>query len=147
MTNPTESWASLHAYLSYRDAPAALRWLADAFGFEVTMQYPDDRGGIMHAELRRGDVAIVVFSDDDGSAHPTRNGETVGHGLYLALASEAEVDAAYGRASAAGAEVIWKPEPTEWGNYRFRVLDPEGYEWTFGSHRPGQPATDWSEAG
>ena len=37
MTNPTESWASLHAYLSYRDAPAALRWLADAFGFEVTI--------------------------------------------------------------------------------------------------------------
>jgi len=147
MTDPTESWASLHAYHSYRDAAAALRWLQEAIGFEITMQYPDDHGGIMHAELRRGDVAIFVFSDDGGSAHPVRSGETVGHGLYLALESESAVDAAYSTAVAADAEVIWKPENTEWGNYRFRVLDPEGYEWTFGTHRPGQPTADWSDAG
>lgn len=147
MSTPTESWASLHAYLSYRDAAAALNWLQEAFGFETTMQFPDDHGGIAHAELRRGDVAIVIFSDDDASAHPTRNGETVGHGLYLALQSEADVDAAYSAAVAADAVVIWKPGNTEWGNYRFRVLDPEGYEWTFGTHRPGQPTADWSDAG
>jgi len=33
---------------------------------------------------------------------------------------------------------VWKPELTEWGNYRVRVADPEGYEWTFGTHRPGR---------
>lgn len=30
-----------------------------------------------------------------------------------------------------------RPAPTEWGSSRFRVRDPEGYEWTFGTHRPG----------
>ncbi len=39
--------------------------------------------------------------------------------------------------------VLRLPEPglTEWGNYRIRVADPEGYEWTFGTHRPGLPST------
>jgi uncharacterized glyoxalase superfamily protein PhnB len=50
------------------------------------------------------------------------------------------VDAIHESAVAAGAESIWTPDTTEWGNYRCRVADPEGYEWTFGTHRPGLPA-------
>jgi hypothetical protein len=31
-------------------------------------------------------------------------------------------------------------------NYRCRVLDPEGFEWTFGTHWPGEPvAEEWAE--
>ena len=86
----------------------------------------------------------MVFSDDSGYDRPARKGESVGFGLYLAVADEAAVDAAHTRAVAAGATVIWEPGITQWGNYRFRVLDPEGYEWTFGTHRPGEPAGDWS---
>lgn len=137
--------ASLHAYLGYRDAVAALRWLEEAFGFETTMEYPDDKGGIMHAEMRRDDVAITLFTDEVGYDKLVRKGDSVGHGSYVALSSEPEVDAVYTSAVKAGAESIWGPDNTEWGNYRCRVADPEGYEWTFGTHRPGQPATDWSE--
>jgi uncharacterized glyoxalase superfamily protein PhnB len=35
--------------------------------------------------------------------------------------------------------VVWEPAGTEWGNYRCRVLDIEGHEWTFGVYRPGEP--------
>jgi uncharacterized glyoxalase superfamily protein PhnB len=28
---------------------------------------------------------------------------------------------------------------TEWGTERARVLDPEGYEWSFGTYEPGGP--------
>jgi hypothetical protein len=35
------------------------------------------------------------------------------------------------------------PAQSEW-NYRCRVADPEGFEWTFGIHRPGEPRQDWS---
>jgi uncharacterized glyoxalase superfamily protein PhnB len=136
---------TLHAYLAYRDAPAALDWLRRALGFEVTMRWPDDHGGIQHAELRLGDVGIGVFSDDGaGYEWPALRGETTGRGLHLAVPDEATVDAMFARAEATGATVVFAPHGTEWGNYRCRVVDPEGYEWAIGTHRFGEPAPDRS---
>ncbi|MFC5261329.1 VOC family protein [Kribbella qitaiheensis] len=139
------SGASLHAYFGYRDAVAALRWLEKAFGFETTMEYPDDKGGIMHAEMRRDGVAITLFTDEVGYERPARKGDSVGYGSYIALDSEAAVDEIHASATQAGAESVWTPDTTEWGNYRCRVADPEGFEWTFGTHKLGQPTTEWSE--
>ena len=141
-TTPTD----LHTYFGYRDAPAAIAWLERAFGFEATMAFPDEDGGIAHAELRLGDAVVLLFSDRDGNERAPRKGDTAGFGTYLSMAAEAEVDAVHTRALAAGATVIWEPAPTEWGNYRCRVLDPEGFEWTFGTHRPGEPQGEWTEA-
>ena len=133
--------ATFHAYFGYRDAVGALRWLEKAFGFETTMEVPDEQGGIMHAEMRYGGVSFTLFTDEDGYDRPTRKGDTVGHGAYIAFDSRDEVDALYQSATAAGAEIVWQPGLTQWGNYRIRVADPEGYEWTFGTHRPGLPTT------
>ncbi|GAB3817365.1 VOC family protein [Kribbella italica] len=138
--NSSTPVATLHVFLSYRGAPAALRWLEKAFGFEVTMEFPDDKGGIMHAEVRYGTgVAFSVFTDEVGYDRPARKGDTRGSGLWISVESEEAVQALHASATAAGAESIWAPELTEWGNYRCRVADPEGYEWTFGTHVPGQP--------
>lgn len=130
---------TLHTYFSYRDAGTAIDWLSRAFGFEVTMR-ADHEGEVAHAELRLGDIGIIVFGDAgaDYGRLPQRGGEALGHGSYVTLADEAAVDAVWEDATAAGATPVWKPERTEW-NYRCRVLDPEGYEWTFGTHRPGLP--------
>ncbi|MEU3271497.1 VOC family protein [Saccharomonospora sp. NPDC006951] len=129
----------LSAYLGYRDAPAAIDWLESAAGFETTTRFADESGGLAHSELRMGEVAIVVFSDRSGYQRAPRKGDTCGLGLYVILADEAAVDLVYERATAAGATVVWKPEGNEWGNYRCRVEDPEGFEWTFGTYRPGLP--------
>jgi uncharacterized glyoxalase superfamily protein PhnB len=132
---------SLQMYLSYRDAPAALTWLHDAFGFETTMRFDDEDGTVAHAEARLGDAVIVVFSDA-GMGYdrmlPKAN-DACGHGAYLTVAAREDVDAVWSRAVAAGAVPVWKPEETEWGNYRCRVRDPEGYEWSFCTHELGQP--------
>jgi uncharacterized glyoxalase superfamily protein PhnB len=141
MTENNSRPASLHAYFAYRDAVGALRWLEKAFGFETTTEVPDGKGGIMHAEMRYGDVAFTLFTDEDGYDRPVRKGDTVGHGAYVGLGSREEVRAIYATAIAAGAESVWTPDDTQWGNYRCRVADPEGYEWTFGTHIPGQPVT------
>ena len=138
MTETTTRPADLHAYLGYRDAPAAVGWLERAFGFTTTMSFPDDEGGIAHAELRRGDAAFVVFSDRDGYERPPRKGDTCGIGLYVTVAEPADVDAVHATAAAAGATTVWPPAGNEWGSYRCRVVDPEGVEWTFGTHRPGE---------
>ncbi|HET6287189.1 MAG TPA: VOC family protein [Amycolatopsis sp.] len=144
MTETQERLASLHSYLAYRDAPKALRWLERAFGFETTMEFADDEGVIQHAELRLGGAGIIVFSAEEDYDRPARKGETVGHGLYVSLPTQEAVDAVFASAVEAGAKPVWKPENTEWGNYRCRVDDLEGYEWTFGTHVPGEPQTDWS---
>jgi uncharacterized glyoxalase superfamily protein PhnB len=52
-------------------------------------------------------------------------------------ASRTPVDDHFERAVATGATVVFPPEDTEWGTRRYRVLDPEGNEWSFGSYRPG----------
>ena len=56
------------------------------------------------------------------------------HGVYVVVE---DVDAHHERAVAAGAEIVYPPEATEWGTRRYRALDPEGYEWSFGSYVPG----------
>ena len=147
MTDTTSKAIVLSAYFGYRDADAAIDWLGRAFGFEVTLRFGDEDGGVAHAELRLGDAAIVVFSDRDGYERPPRQGDTLGSGSYLVLPGDAEVDALHARATEAGATVIWAPQSTEWGNYRCRFADPEGFEWTFGTHRPGEPVVaDWDES-
>ncbi|AIG79770.1 Hypothetical protein AJAP_34815 [Amycolatopsis japonica] len=139
MTETQQRPASLHSYLAYSDAPKALRWLERAFGFETTTEYADDKGLILHSELRRGEVRIIVFSAEEDYDRPARKGETVGHGLYVSLPTQEAVDAVFASAIDAGATPVWKPENTEWGNYRCRVDDLEGYEWTFGTYVPGEP--------
>jgi uncharacterized glyoxalase superfamily protein PhnB len=136
---------TLHSYFSYVDAPAALGWLEHALGFETTMRWDDENGVLAHAELRLGDASIMVFADAGQGYDRMRpkSDDAVGHGTHLALADSAAVDAIFDRAVAAGATPVWKPENTEWGNYRCRVRDLEGYEWTFGTHKPGEPAGGW----
>ena len=139
MTQSANRPAALHTYLGYRDAPAAIDWLERAFGFETTLRYPDENGGIAHCELRLGDAVIVVFSDREGYERPPRKGETTGCGAYLSVADSSVVDDVHIRALDAGATGIWEPHMSEWGSYRCRVVDPEGFEWSFGTYRPGEP--------
>ena len=133
----------LSTYYGYRDAPKAIDWLGKVFGFRPTSQFPDDQGGILHAELRVGDAVIVVFSDRDGYERAPRKDVTSGFGVYLAVDSKETVDRMYQQAITEGAETIWAVGHTEW-NYRFRIADPEGFEWTVGTNRPGTPPEDWS---
>ncbi len=134
---------TLHAYLSYRDADAAIDWLESVLDFRNTLRHPDDRGGVAHAELRRDRASFTLFSDhrDEQSGggwdRDALRGETVGHGVYLVVADE-QVEAAHAAAVRAGTPVVWAPHRSEWGSYRCRLLDPEGYEWTLGTYRPGE---------
>jgi uncharacterized glyoxalase superfamily protein PhnB len=130
---------TLHAYLGYVDASAATDWLGRALGFEVVRRWPEQGDTIAHAELRREDAAITLFTDEAGYERAPRKGDTGGIGLYFAVGSKEDVDEGYAAATAAGGESVWVPEQSEW-NYRCRVVDPQGVEWTLGTYRPGEPA-------
>lgn len=125
---------TLHAYLSYRDAPAAIAWLC-ALGFEITTRHDAPDGSVFHAEARLGAAVVIVASFDNEYNTPRLMGRSVGNGLYLRTD---EVDAMYERAMAAGATSVFPPEATDWGTRRARVLDPGGHEWSFASYEPGR---------
>ena len=123
---------TMYPYLSYRDVAAALRFFEEAFGFTTTVRWDAPDGNIQHAEATLGEGALMMGTAE----HPTAplEGSSVGQGVYVRVE---DVDGHYERARAAGARVVYPPEDTEWGTRRYRVLDHEGYEWSFGNYRPG----------
>jgi uncharacterized glyoxalase superfamily protein PhnB len=125
--------SKLFAYLSYRDVDVALAWL-EALGFETTTRQEGDDGSVIHAELRLGDAVVMVAPADEPYQPPKLIGRSTGQGLYLLVD---DVAALHRSALDAGGENVFDPEMTEWGSERARVLDPEGYEWSFGTYQPG----------
>ena len=123
---------TMYPYLSYRDAASALRFLEEAFGFTTTVRWDAPDGTVQHAEATFRDGALMMGTAEHQSA-PLRRA-SVGQGVYVYVE---DIDAHFERAQAAGARVVYPPEDTEWGTRRYRVLDPEGYEWSFGNYRPG----------
>ncbi|MDR6974117.1 putative glyoxalase superfamily protein PhnB [Streptomyces sp. 3330] len=97
-------------------------------------------GSILHAELRRGNVVIMIATESRRSAPAPVRGTGTGAGLYLWLPEPSLVEDWHRRAVAAGALSVIAPETTPWGSVRARVLDPEGCEWSAGTYRPGGPA-------
>jgi len=67
--------------------------------------------------------------------HPSASleGSSVGQGIYVYVD---DVDAHSELARADGARVVYPPEYTPWDTRRYRALDPEGYEWSFGNYQP-----------
>jgi len=128
--------ARLHAYLSYRDAPAALVWL-QAVGFEIVRRQDGNEGAVLHSEVRMGDAVLMVASADADYDRPRLLGQSTGYGVYLLFDDPAEVDEWHDRAVRAGGRSVIPPEDTEWGSRRARVLDLEGGEWSAGTYEPG----------
>jgi uncharacterized glyoxalase superfamily protein PhnB len=59
-------------------------------------------------------------------------------GTFGAYVVVDEPDALYERVTAAGADVIRKPDDTDYGSREFALRDPEGNLWSFGTYR-GEP--------
>lgn len=129
--------AKLFAYVSYRDAPAALDWM-EQVGFELVRRQDGVTGQVVHAEVRLGDVVLMVASDDAAYQRPALIGQSTGQGLYLLVD---DVDGFYRKAMGAGATSVIEPESTGWGARRARVLDPQGQEWSAGTYEPGVSGT------
>ncbi|HWE52334.1 MAG TPA: VOC family protein [Bryobacteraceae bacterium] len=128
--------------LRYRDAPGAIEWLCRAFGFEEQAVYPNEDGTIAHAQLTFGNGMIMLGSmaaTDYGNLmkQPDEIGGANTQSLCLIVA---DADAAYGRAKAAGAEMIFDLETKDYGGKAFTCRDPEGHVWNIGTYDPWETA-------
>lgn len=117
----------------YRDGRAALRWLADAFGFEQTFQVSGPNGSLLHGEMRFGDGTIFLeLMSDDATIWGDRT--QVVH-VYLD-----DPDTHHARAEAAGATIVKGPESTAYGARWYLARDPEGFLWGFSTYKPAAAA-------
>jgi PhnB protein len=118
--------------LILRDAGAAIEFYRAAFGAdEIGRRFTGPGGEIIHAEVRIGD-SIVMLTDEvsDDPATPAKSPQSLG-GIVSAIMSLywADVDAAWERAVAAGAEVIYPLEDQFYGERGGRLRDPYGQQW------------------
>lgn len=125
--------------LRYADAPAAIAWLCDTFGFNEHFVVPGQDGRIDHAQLEWRGSLVMLGSQRGVDGHDFLS-HTAGHGsVSLTAESEAQVDELYARAQAAGAKIMVPIEDTDYGSHAFTAADPEGNMWHFGTYDPLAP--------
>ena len=123
--------------MRYRDAPAAIEWLCNAFGFSRNLVVPGPGDTIAHAQLVLGDGMIMLGSvADDDYGQMVKTPQEAGGNTQSAYVVVDEIDAHYQRAMAAGAEIVMEIADQEYGGRLYSAKDPEGYLWNFGSYDP-----------
>ena len=137
--NSTElkTMQSIYPAVRYKDAKSAIAWLTSVLGFREHVVYPGDGDSIAHAQLQLAGNLIMLGSvkDDGFGKSPADLHGTTGT-IYIALEAPSDIDGAYARARAAGAEVVRELSDTDYGSREFTVCDPEGHLWSFGTYRP-----------
>jgi uncharacterized glyoxalase superfamily protein PhnB len=124
--------------LRYRNAPAAIDWLCQVFGFERHAVYANPDGTIAHAELTlNGGMIMLGSAKEDEHAQRYRSpndldGVETG-GAYIVVA---DADKIHAQAVAAGATILRPLQNTDYGSREFAVKDPEGHSWSAGTYDP-----------
>jgi len=117
----------------YKDPIAALRWLENAFGFEMSMfiEPPGDDPTMMHAEMSVGGKGRVMVGAEwaEWAKSPAHVGGANTGTVHVDL--DADVDAHCERARQAGAIIEMEPEDQFYGARTYRAKDLEGHVWSF----------------
>lgn len=128
--------------LRYADAPAAIDFLCEAFGFARHAVYTDeaDPSIVMHAQLTLGDGMIMLGSGTAGDTAERYGWKTpqeaggITQCIYLFVP---DADAHAAQAKAAGARIIQEPHDNEgYPGRGYDAFDSEGNVWSFGSYDP-----------
>ncbi|MGC0418878.1 VOC family protein [Embleya sp. AB8] len=120
--------------LRYNDAPAAIKFLQDAFGMTAVLVVPGDGDIVHHAELTFGNSMVMLGTNLPEGCGDQLRWPVGGSSIYAML--DGDVDAHCERAVAAGASVVLAPKDEDYGGRGYTVRDPEGNLWSFGTYRP-----------
>ena len=126
-----EGYHSVTPYIVVAGAAAAIDFYKKAFGAEEVLRMAaGDKLG--HAEIRIGDSMIMLSDEwpEHGMLGPAARGGPTG---FLMIYVE-DVDAAFARAVAAGAQVLRPVEDQFYGDRSGSVTDPFGHQWTLATH-------------
>ena len=125
--------------IAYEDGPAAMDWLARAFGFRERARMTAPDGRLTHGEMDTGGGLIMLATPSPHYHGPKRHREEceaarrwseVSYIVDGVLVYVDDVTAHFERASAAGATILSPLEEGDVGR-RYRVEDLEGHRWMF----------------
>jgi uncharacterized glyoxalase superfamily protein PhnB len=133
MADTSAGRATVFPALLYRDAPAAIRQLTEAFGFTVKVLYEGEDGRVMHAELAYGNGAVMLASKGRGGVFDEAMGDATRSAVYVVVD---DTDAHFGRAQAAGVAILMPPTDQDYGSRDYMARDAEGNVWSFGTYSP-----------
>ena len=129
--------SSVIPVLRYHDAPKAIRWLSDAFGFEVGLVVGAEPRVIDHAQLIYGSSMVMLGSlKDDDYGNQVTTVQSTGKPTSAIYVIVDDVGAHAERARSAGAEITIEPNPQDYGGSSYTCRDFEGNLWNFGSYDP-----------
>lgn len=138
--NAKETRATIIPCLRYRDAPAAIEWLCDSFGFEKLLVVPHVDGTITHAQLGFGNGMVMlgsVLAVKTAFGRLIRQPDEIGGAeTQSAYVVVSDADAVYTRAKNSGAEIVIDIKDEEYGGRGFSCRDLEGHLWSFGTYDP-----------
>ena len=110
-------YTSVSPYLVVADAERTMTFAEAVFDATRLRSFPgEDGAGIMHAEIRIDDTVVMM-------------GESPGSGTAHVHVYVPDVEHAFERATAAGADVVREPTRSGDGDYRAGVDDGNGTTW------------------
>ena len=129
-----DGYHTLTPHLVVKGASQAIEFYKKAFGAEEIGRMPGPDGkSLMHAELQIGDSRLFLvdeFPEMDCRGPQTIGGTPVTIHIYVE-----DVDTAFSKAVAAGAQVRMPLADMFWGD-RYGVLaDPFGHAWSLATHK------------
>jgi len=139
MTSPIKNGPStIIPAMRYRNAPAAIEWLCQAFGFEKHLVVPGENGTITHAELTLGNGMMMLGSirDNEFTKLVKQPDQLDGVETQCPYVVVKDADAHYARAVAARAKIVREIEDASYGGRGYSCRDLEGHLWSFGSYDP-----------
>ncbi len=130
MSAPTPRRPAFISSLVYKDDRAALQWLQQAFGFDVSGVLVDSHDKIVHAEMSHADGIIMVGNEWlDWARSPASLGGKNTQRIHVRI--ENGIDEHCERARKAGAVIMMEPADQFYGERSYVAVDPEGHHWTF----------------
>ncbi|MCD6046967.1 MAG: glyoxalase [Gammaproteobacteria bacterium] len=125
----------LTPYMTARDVDAIADFYQRAFGFEILELAKGEDGTTWHAEFRYQDQLVMMGKQGvygKGAESPATTGVDCPIIPYVYCE---DVDKFYEHALKEGAVSVIKPDDMFWGDRMCSVKDPEGYMWSFATHK------------
>ena len=123
---------SIAPMLSVRRGAQAIEFYKAAFGAGELFRIDSDDGAVV-ARLSVGTAEFWVA--DESAEHFNFSPESLGGGSVRMVMIVDDPDAAFERAVAAGATVVW-PVANQYGWRLGRIVDPFGHHWEIGKPLP-----------
>jgi len=120
-----EGYTTVTPTITFRDTVEAIEFYKKAFGAVERGRFPGPDGRVMHAEIQIGN-AIVMMNDEIMDSRSLRS---IGASPVTFYVYVEDADAAFAKATAAGAKPTMPPMEMFWGDRFGQVEDPFGHKW------------------